>query len=406
MKILAICIPNYNRIDKLEKLVFEASKQIISNDLREYVQICISDDFSWVNPKRLIEKLKVENPGVEIKFERNTKNEGMDYNFLHSVMMAESEYCWIVGNDDLISEDGIKKTLEILQKWKGIDILLTPFDIYEEDEKIRGIIYPLKERKERLFNTAVQSQYKELLLQVEHNSGIFGFLSNVVFKRSKWVEYKTLFMNKMDTLFIQMYMNIQSLNDGAYLLYSPEKIIKNYADDDTNNTIKRICKILFGLDGVVEYFFEGEEKLHLKRKLVDAYINGVVWNLQEDTLYKKKVRAINSPKNRIYAKYFIPFEKRAVFFAEKKLLIYGAGDYGKKVYKELKKYGAKIIGIADSDESKQGMKFEEFKILSFKEMIELYEEQNGYILVSNHFSLEIMVNVLLNNDVERIGIIC
>lgn len=404
MKLLAICIPNYGRTEKLKRLVREISRQITDNYLTEQIQICISDDCSPENPYEVIKEIGMEYPQVELFFKRNEENRGMDYNFLASVLMASSLYCWIIGNDDMPTKDGITKVVSILSDTNA-ELLMTPFDLFDDNENMRGTIYPLKENKEQVFDTSVKEQYSDLLLSVNHNSGIFGFLSNIVFKRMKWIEYRERFKSKMNTIFIQMYMNIETLKNGAVCLYKPEKIIKNYADDETNESVDRICRILFGLDGVVEFFFHGKEKEHLKGILVDAYISGRVWDLPEENLYKTKLRKIDSIKNRLYKKYFIPKETRGDFYIGKKFIIYGAGNYGKVVYKELSESGAVIAGIADSSALKKGTKFHEFTIMSVNEMIDLYKNQDVYILVANHFALEDMVHTLWENGIVKIGII-
>lgn len=405
MKSLAICIPNYNRIEKLKRLLYETVGQITEENLTGQVQICISDDCSPESPEGMINIVRSRYPQVEILFERNKENRGMDYNFLNSVMMASSEFCWIIGNDDMPAEGGIARVVDLLAGMREIDILLTPFNLYGSNNELRGTTYPLGEIKERLFDTSVREQYLELLFSVRHNSGLFGFLSNVVFKRKNWVKYRERFQDKLDTIFIQMYMNIQTLKDGAVFRYVPDKIIKNYADDETNESIERICRILIGLDGVVEYFFDGKEKEHLKRIIVDEYVSGTVWNLPDENLYKKKIRKIVSPKNQLYKKYFIPVAERKDFYDGKKFIIYGAGTYGRKAYQDLKAHGAAIIGIADSAYSKIGLAFEELNIVSVSEMKKLYNEQDAYVLVANHLALESMVCILFENQIERIGII-
>ncbi|MFG6367690.1 MAG: glycosyltransferase family 2 protein [Lachnospiraceae bacterium] len=405
MKLLSICIPNYNRIDKLERLLREAASQITERDLTKQVQICVSDDYSLESPEQLIDSIRKEYQQIEFRFRRNKENRGMDYNFLNSVMMASSTYCWIIGNDDLPDTDSISKVITFIKSKPDTDIFLTPFDVYDDKNVVKMSIYPLEGGKEIVFDTSILEQYSELLLSVRHNSGLFGFLSNVVFQRKNWEKYKECFQDKLNTIFIQMYMNIQTLKDGAIFRYIPDKIVKNYMDDKTNESIERICRILMGLDGVVEYFFDGIEKEHLKRIMVDAYISGKVWGLPNENVFKKKVLAISSPKNLLYKKYFVPVDIRKKFFQSKQVIIYGAGEYGHKVYEELMEYDATIIGIADSAESKKGLLFEHFEIMSIKEMVELYTKQDIYILVANHFYLGEMISTLQQNRIKNIGII-
>lgn len=405
MKTLSVCIPNYDRLEKLGRLLREAAAQITDGNLEEHVQICVSDDCSPEDPIELIEEIKRGYPAVEIRFQRNAENKGMDCNFLNSAMMASSEYCWITGNDDLPEEGAIARIISILSEKKETDILLTPFDLYGEDGRPRGTTHPLKENNERMFDTSVKEQYSELVFSVRHNSGLFGFLSNVVFRRSRWAEYRELFQDKIGTIFIQMYMNIHALEEGAVFRYSPCKIIRNYADDETNKTTDRIYRILIGLDGVVEYFFDGAEREHLKRIMVDEYVSGTVWDLPDEDTRREKARAVDSPKSRLYKKYFIPERDRKNFFAGKKFIIYGTGAFGQKTYDGLKRYGADIIGAADSAPSKHGKAFMDFSIMSVGEMADECVRQDAFVLVANNLSLEAMVDTLLGHGIENIGII-
>jgi glycosyltransferase involved in cell wall biosynthesis len=53
-KKLSIAIPNYNRLEKLKRLVDEVIRQIQIGKLEEDVQICISDDFSLEDPSEIM----------------------------------------------------------------------------------------------------------------------------------------------------------------------------------------------------------------------------------------------------------------------------------------------------------------------------------------------------------------
>lgn len=408
MKYLAICIPNYNRIDKLKRLLEEITHQIAQHFLENNVEICISDDCSTEDPTNVIEDIRKRYPHILFHYTRNEINRGMDYNFLNSVLLSDSEYCWIIGNDDIPTECGIQTVVRKLQEFDSkVDILVTPFDIYTDKDIVRGTVFPLKIEKEQsvCFDTSMEREYRELLFLVQHNSALSGFLSNTVFKRKKWIEYQNKFQDKLNTIFIQMYMNIQTLQDGAIYLYSTEKIIKNYADDVTNESITRICRILLGLDGVVNYFFSGDVKDRMKRVIVDSYISGVVWELPKNNIYKEIIRKIDTVKNSMYKKYFIEPEKRYVFFKNKEVIIFGAGRYGKKVLQEIKNYDANVIGVIDSDPLKQGKTFYDYTIQSPQEVYQSYVSNKPVIVVANHYHLEDMINTLLENEISHIAII-
>ena len=187
MKYLAICIPNYNRLEKLERLLLAVAGQILQYSLENMVEICVSDDCSLEDPTNLVCSIQGKYPDVAIRYKRNDVNRGMDHNFLSSVLLSDSLYCWIIGNDDLPTEDGIKIAVDsLVEKKESVDILVTPFDVLGKDDEVRTTIYPLNTESETEFDTGERRDYERLLGEIRHNSGLFGFLSNVVFKRKHW----------------------------------------------------------------------------------------------------------------------------------------------------------------------------------------------------------------------------
>lgn len=408
MNYLAICIPNYNRLDKLKRLIEVSAKQIIQSSLEAKVEICISDDHSPEDPTEAIGILKKQYPQVAIHYERNEKNRGMDYNFLQSVMIADSEYCWIVGNDDLPVENAIE---EIVMHLKGngnsTDILVTPFDVYDEQENKRNSIYPLGELMDntKVFDTTIRDAYTNLLFSINHNSGMFGFLSNVVFKRENWVRYYERFQDKLDTIFIQIYMNIQTLEDGAVYEYWQQKIIKNYADDEINDTADRMGKVLIGLEGVIEYFFKGDIAQRLRKIVVDDYISGKIWSLPREHEIKKAAMLIDSEKNKLYHRFFIEPGQRDEFFAGKEVVVFGAGKFGKQAMDELETRGVRIIAIVDSDSTKAGNLFGKYKIQLVDELDKICRGIQPVIVIANHKYLVEMVEQIEKKGMNNIAII-
>ena len=256
MKHLAICIPNYNRIDKLERLIDEVSNQIINNSLTNMVEVCISDDCSPQDPSELIDLMMEKYAHVSFHYVRNKVNKGMDYNFLNSVLISDSTYCWIIGNDDIPTSDGIKTVVEYIQNNKNVDFMVTPFDVHDNEDRVISRIKPLSDDSDAVFDCANLDDRKRLFLNVQGNSGIFAFLSSVVFRRELWINSYKDFSDKMQSIFIQVYLNLNAICNGANYHYLSKKIIKNYADPIMNDTVDRMSRILFGLDDVVEFFLK------------------------------------------------------------------------------------------------------------------------------------------------------
>lgn len=408
MKKLAICIPNYNRSQKLGRLLVTAVEQIDSGRLYDRVEICVSDDCSTENIKPVVEKILIQYPRLQLKFHVNPKNMGMDYNFVNCVQMADAEFCWIIGNDDLPAENGLKNVLVHLEnKNEKIDILVCPFDVYDEHGTLLRTIYPLKDMEQEclLFHTADNEGYCDLIERINDGNAIFCFLSNVVFRRAAWIRHGNMFMDKMDTIFIQMYMNLQTLKEGAVYKYIPDKFIKNYVDDEINATFKREYEVLIGLNGVVDYFFEGEIHRKIQKCVVDDRINGRMWDLPEGSVQKQLLMKINSPKSDLYKKYFIESDKRANFFGSRNVLVYGAGDYGKKALIELESYNVNSLMVFDADPEKWGSRLEGHTVCPAKELYSIYYSGEYIVVVANNKALIEIVEMLQEYRIEKIVII-
>lgn len=408
MKKLAICIPNYNRPKELSRLLRTVAEQITSDKLHESVEVCVSDDCSIENIKAVVEAVRILYSEVNLKFHENESNMGMDYNFLNCVQMSDAEYCWIIGNDDLPEENGLRSVLEYLNSEnEGMDILVGPFDVYDENDRVLRSVYPLRNTGQKClsFNTVNAEEYADLLEKVNDGNALFCFLSNVIFRRDAWMRHGDMFSGKMNSIFIQMYMNLQTLKEGAVYKYVPDKFIRNYADDEVNATFKREYDVLIGLNGVVDYFFTGEIHRKLQKRIVDGRINGRMWDTPDDSVQKQQILQIKSPKNELYKNYFIASKDRSDFFENKNVLVYGAGDFGKKAVVDLKDYNTNGIMIFDADVKKWGQELEGIVIHPAKELYLAYHSKESIVVVANNNALIEIIEMLCLNGVEKIAII-
>lgn len=408
MKELAVCIPNYNRPQKLLRLLENLSGQIVEKELTECVEICITDDCSTEKPNEVVAIIRKNYPSVSVRFFVNETNLGMDYNFLHCVMVSDARYCWIVGNDDLPEENALVYILQLLHSQETeIDVLVSPFDLYDENDRVCGSVSPLAgEISEMLyFDTSDAQEYDRLIARMTDGNAIFCFLSNVIFKKSNWLSHKDMFADKMDTIFIQMYMNLQTLREGAVYAYTPVKLIRNYGDDVVNATFEREYRVLIGLNGVIDSFFTGTAHEKLLKCVVEPRINGRMWELPDDSVLKHPILQIRSPKNEIYRVYFIRPEHRKELFFEKKVFVYGAGNLGRRAITELKEYCPYSISVFDADTEKTGSMLEGCEIMPANLLCEAYGAEECIVVVANQYSMVEIVAMLRGNGVERIAII-
>lgn len=403
---LAVCIPNYNRPKKLYRLLKGLADQIMEENLSGQVEICISDDRSPDRPDDVVGEIRRLYPDVRIVYRVNEKNMGMDYNFLNSVMISKGEYCWIVGNDDEPEEKAFQIIMNYISD-SSVDLLVCPFRIYDEDGKALMTIDPMENRENEVlyFHTEKSDEYEKLIRRAKDGNALFCFLSNVVFRRDDWIRHGDMFAGKMNTIFIQMYMNLQTLKEGALYAYIPDSFIKNHGDAQVNETFKREYDVFVGLSGVIDYFFEGTLHDLLQERIVDSRINGRMWEISEDSPLKIPILNVKSLKNEYYRKYFVRPEHREDYFAGKNVMVYGAGNLGRRAVAELSGYQVGSLSLYDSDEKKQGQQMEGYTIGNLVQLKEKYSEGDGLIVPANNLSLVEIVDRLLQEGMTDIAII-
>ncbi len=398
--LLSICIPNYNRINSLEKLLKEVIKQIYENNLQKRIQICISDDASKQNPDNLIYRIILENPLINIIYKRNLINRGMDYNFLDSVLLSCADYCWIIGNDDMLESNAITNITLLLEEAqrKGISIIVTPFKVYSSDGDYRYTVRPLKGEK-NIYNWLNPDQKENFINNINHESALFAFLSNTIFRRKDWINHGDMFSDKMNSLFIQMYMNLQTMIKGESYLYVNLFIIKNYLDLEPEDGFgQRMYRIAIGLYNVIGDFFVGEEQRYLQEKLVTPFLIDDLWeNLDKYNLLK----SLNIKKAIIYNKYYVR-KYDLLNTNDISIIIFGAGKKGIENVKYLKKNGQNIIMFVDNDLSVQDTIIEGIPVKNAERIRQYKLKGEKLKIIVSSYNIDILIDMI--KQIEKLGI--
>lgn len=116
-KLISICIPTYNRASILR----EGLEYLIPLVERWNVAIIISDNASTDDTSNVVSQAKLRYD--HIFYHRNERNIGMDCNFESVLRLATTEYAWLLGDDDRIHHEALKKVLDRLTA-ESSDLLL------------------------------------------------------------------------------------------------------------------------------------------------------------------------------------------------------------------------------------------------------------------------------------------
>ncbi len=98
---LTIAIPTYNRLQALKQSLPRVLTMVEGVD----IEVFVSDNASNDGTKEYIEKMQCEHP--KLRYYRSEVNLGPDNNFLNCFEKANGDYLWMIGDDDLITNDAI-----------------------------------------------------------------------------------------------------------------------------------------------------------------------------------------------------------------------------------------------------------------------------------------------------------
>jgi len=113
---ISICIPTYNRADNLVNCL----QSIILNQGKSEVdfEVCVSDNCSTDHTKQVVREAQ---SAVSINYKKNSENVGRVRNYLNVVDMAEGEFVWFLGDDDLLLPNALEKIAELIDVHKSVD---------------------------------------------------------------------------------------------------------------------------------------------------------------------------------------------------------------------------------------------------------------------------------------------
>lgn len=116
---LSLCISTYNRGSWLEVNLRNLFAQI--PEPSERIEVLVVDNTSTDNTEDIIRPFQESRP--DFRYVRNAKNVGMLGNLTVTAQMAQGEYIWIVGDDDLLKPGAIQTVLDVIEAHPGVSLI-------------------------------------------------------------------------------------------------------------------------------------------------------------------------------------------------------------------------------------------------------------------------------------------
>jgi len=298
MSKLAIIIITYNRYEPFFNVFKQMLLQIEQSPYKNGIELCIFDNGSNIDITNEIKKIK-STTDIEIKFQRfseNSAKSGVNIHDLYIFKNSDSEYCWLFGDDDILSEDtAIDTIMEALYE-KSADVITFPFinrNIYgEQKDEVPAesiVLYPsVNSLESRLFDFSLKKDYDLWFSGINNKPPcdcvMFIFLSNVIFKRSNWEKYVD---EKSFKLHVQAYIHLKTLLNGGILQYINVPLVTRNNSFDSNYDNKHLYMYLSLTYELISYFFEGELEDRLYNAFFNMHISQMV-RISPDTTDEKK----------------------------------------------------------------------------------------------------------------------
>ncbi|MDF1760614.1 MAG: glycosyltransferase family 2 protein [Coxiellaceae bacterium] len=215
---LTIGIPSYNRPEKLCKLLASLCKQL-TKDITIIVVDNASDyiyEEACCSVNNTIRNLTSE--GI-IKFVRNKNNIGMSANFMRCFELCESEWLWMISDDDDLANDAVQNVMLEIKKFTVASVA-KPIYIRFSSDKCKVIdggrdLYGLNEL------------IREISISVAHFN-TFIFITNGLFRVSDFASINHIGYEHSNTYVPHLIMLLHCLSRGEskYIHLSEKQVVK------------------------------------------------------------------------------------------------------------------------------------------------------------------------------------
>lgn len=171
---VSICIPTYNRAERLEQLLGQLCSMIVECSLQGSVEVCVSDNASDDHTGEVLRGYQTKYSFVHVR--HNRQNLGFGRNLWVAAEMASGEFIYFTGDDDPFCPNGLEVLLQACADHQDAGLIL--FGSHPTHQSLsqgfrQGESIPL-ESLEKYIQTL----------------GIFyaSFIGNLCFRRSAFLE--------------------------------------------------------------------------------------------------------------------------------------------------------------------------------------------------------------------------
>jgi abequosyltransferase len=132
----SICIPAYNRAKFLEPLL----DSIFAQDYKDFdMVICEDQSRERAEIATIVRRYADRFPGI-LHYYENEKNLGYDANIRNLVEKASGEYCFFMGNDDLMCSGALENVAGVLERHPDAGLVLKSYAWFAHEPEVNQVV--------------------------------------------------------------------------------------------------------------------------------------------------------------------------------------------------------------------------------------------------------------------------
>ena len=190
---ISLCIPTYNRAAHLQNCLASIAEALShSGDaVRDEVEICISDNGS---PDDTAEVVRQAAKTLPLKYHRNPVNLGIPRNFLNVVSMAQGDFVWLLGDDDLLMPRALAQLSHTIDAHPEVDFFyinsfhLSTQHVFSYPQPFSTENLPARMTPFSAWPRSMELRFFDLI-DPRISFDFLGGMFLAVFRRSSWVQH-------------------------------------------------------------------------------------------------------------------------------------------------------------------------------------------------------------------------
>ena len=207
--LLTIAIPTYNR-EKYLKILLSILEPQVLNEPR--LELIVSDNASIDGTESLVQAYSGVITGF--RYIKNKTNLGADGNILQCFEQARGKYVWILGDDDVVAPDAVRRIMACLESGEYDLVYVSSFS-FEGD-------HAFEEQKEY----RKPSEIRDVLVFVRRINVMFTFISGNIVNKTRVLEVQHSDLTSLvGTSLVQLGWMYAALNEYRCSLYIHEKLV-------------------------------------------------------------------------------------------------------------------------------------------------------------------------------------